>query len=152
MGKIVSLVGTLPSRFNVALTLPNFTLMSRVYSRDELQLKTTLLKSYEIFWPDREVWPTSRFLLVWDAEDTSNHEAADRMPSFVQNVFEEAPPDGTMCSAMRRNGYSRQQWSNFVADQLLVGWRDNEYVGFVDADSFFISAVLPDDLFDWDPV
>jgi len=69
---------------------------------------------------------------------------------FLTNAYESKPANGTLCDAMRTTGYARQQYSNFIVDQTLTDLRDDEYVGFVDSDTFFTTAVLPEELFDWD--
>jgi hypothetical protein len=51
---------------------------------------------------------------------------------------------------MRTEGYARQQYSNFILDKFLDDLRDDEYVGIADSDTFFTTAVLPEELFDWD--
>jgi len=133
--------------------LPNFTLMSRVYVQAEEELSHFLLPSYKLFWPSRSLWPNSRLTLIWDEENRHDHEAANRtrnMFPFVKNMFEKKPAPGTLCSKMRSEGYARQQYSNFLLDQILDGLRDDEYVGIADADTFFTTAVLPEELFDWD--
>ncbi|CAM9373383.1 unnamed protein product, partial [Scytosiphon promiscuus] len=51
---------------------------------------------------------------------------------------------GTLCSDWRREGYSRQQYSNFYADM----YTDAEFVAIVDTDSAFQTPALPSDLFE----
>jgi len=133
--------------------LPNFTLLSRVYISAEEELNTFLLPSYNVFWPSSSLWPNSRLTLIWDAENRHDHNAANRTRSrwpFVTNLFEKMPANGTLCSKMRTAGYARQQYSNFILDNILDDMRDDEYVGVADADTFFTTAVLPEELFDWD--
>lgn len=134
--------------------LPNFTLMARVYSAAEDELNNFLLPSYDTFWPSKSLWPNSRLKLMWDKESTWDHAAAWRTLKrwkFLTNHYEKKPANGTLCSAMRTTGYARQQYSNFIVDQTLEDdLRDDEYVGFSDSDTFFTTAVLPEELFDWD--
>jgi len=141
--------GTTPGPYS---RLPNFTLMARVYSAAEDELNNFLLPSYNIFWP-RNLWPSSRLKLMWDNESTWDHAAAWRTLKrwkFLTNAYEDTPANGTLCDAMRTTGYARQQYSNFIVDETLEDLRDDEYVGFVDSDTFFTTAVLPEELFDWD--
>ncbi|CAN0257895.1 unnamed protein product, partial [Scytosiphon promiscuus] len=51
---------------------------------------------------------------------------------------------GTLCSNWRREGYSRQQYSNFYADL----YTDAEFLAIVDTDSAFQAPAVPSDLFE----
>eukprot|EP00966_Prymnesium_polylepis_P100219 2321427-Prymnesium_polylepis.1 len=57
--------------------------------------------------------------------------------------------------AMRRAGYVRQAYSNYIQDQFaskaFAGESGPpEFLGWLDSDSFFTAAVTPHDLFDYD--
>ena len=67
----------------------------------------------------------------------------------TRNYFEPLPPDGTLCGEWRGVGYARQQYSNFIADRVLAE-STSEFIAFVDSDTYFITAVHPEDLFTWD--
>lgn len=49
--------------------------------------------------------------------------------------YETEPLPNTTCSNWRRDGYARQQYSNFYADL----YTDADYVGIIDSDAGFIT-------------
>lgn len=57
------------------------------------------------------------------------------LPGRVEVKYEMPPPQGTLCSGWRSEGYARQQYSSFYADQ----YTDAEYVAFVDTDAGFVT-------------
>ena len=50
-------------------------------------------------------------------------------------------------------GYARQQFSNLVVDLVAGKLLDpDEWTGVVDCDAYFMTPVVPEDLFRWNPV
>ncbi|CAB9531462.1 unknown protein [Seminavis robusta] len=130
-------------------SLPNIALTVRL-NTDFLDItRGVLLKSFSVFWPKKTAWPQSSLAMVWDEELPQDKQNSLEFPQYT-HVFEKLPPDGTLCSAMRSEGYARQQWSNFIQDTLFKEEDAPEFLGFLDADSFFAAAVHPSELFDYD--
>jgi len=120
---------------------------------------------------ERRVSTDASISLVWDSESADDRAAAaavSRRFPHVRHLWEPPPPNGTLCGKMRGLGYDRQQYSNFVQDRLFLdggggasgggggGASDGggggggvpEFLGFLDADTFFTAAVHPADLFE----
>ncbi|CAM9643137.1 unnamed protein product, partial [Hapterophycus canaliculatus] len=103
-----------------------------------------------LFWPVR-AWKSSRLVVILDAESPGDREKGTVLEhltfaSMVRVKYEAQPPEGTLCSDWRREGYSRQQYSNFYADL----YTDAEFLAIVDTDSAFRVPVVPSDLFEGD--
>ena len=91
----------------------------------------------KLFWPI-QAWKSSGLVLVFDDDNSDDHMVA----TILQNLqlinpinvrYETKPPKHTTCSSWRREGYARQQYSNFYADL----YTDADYVALVDGDAFF---------------
>ena len=125
-------------------TVPSITLMCRLYHGSALEFYNQFLPGYHIFWPKQ--WKNSELTLIFDEENEIDHRYAvilGNLPPYPNIYFEKRPSEQTFCSDNRREGYSRQQYSNFYSDL----YSDKEYIGIIDTDSFFVTPVTPDDLF-----
>lgn len=76
--------------------------------------------------------------IILDDEIPSDHRLGALLLSLVRHPwsavkYEVNPSKGIRCSDWRREGYARQQYSNFLADL----YTDADYVAIVDADSGF---------------
>ncbi|CAN0126901.1 unnamed protein product [Scytosiphon promiscuus] len=127
---------------------PRVDLVCRTYSGGLYTMWNIFFPSYLLFWPMRE-WKSSELVVVLDGESPSDHEQGTvlqhlALPSMVRVRYEARPPEGTLCSNWRREGYSRQQYSNFYADL----YTDAEFLAIVDTDSAFQAPAVPSDLFE----
>lgn len=57
------------------------------------------------------------------------------LPFRIQVKFEARAPNGTLCGDWRREGYARQQYSNFYGNF----YTDAEYVAIIDTDTEIIA-------------
>lgn len=100
----------------------------------------TRAKHLKAFWPIQS-WSSSRLVVVLDAESSEDHRVGTilsnlNLISRIQVKYEAMPPSGTTCSDWRKEGYARQQYSNFYADL----YTDADFVAIVDTDAEFITA------------
>ncbi|CAN0301781.1 unnamed protein product, partial [Ectocarpus fasciculatus] len=92
-----------------------------------------------LFWPVSS-WKSSHVVVVLDGESARDHEAGTllqhlSLPFILQVKFEAPAPNGTLCGDWRREGYARQQYSNFYGNL----YTDAEFVGIIDTDSEIIA-------------
>lgn len=97
----------------------------------------------KLFWPI-SAWKSSGLVVILDNDSVGDHRVGTilqnlNLPSRIDVRYEAPPPKGTTCGGWRREGYSRQQWSNFYADL----YSDAEYVAIIDTDAAFISPGKP---------
>ncbi|CAM9310578.1 unnamed protein product [Pylaiella littoralis] len=127
---------------------PRIDLVCRAYSGSLKIYWDIFFPAYLTFWPI-ESWTTSGLVVVIDDDSEEDHRLGTilsnfRLPSKINVKYEAPPPEGTTCFNMRREGYARQQYSNFYADL----YTDAEFVAVIDTDAGFITPVLPSDLFE----
>ena len=123
---------------------PNVTLICRLYSGSVLEFYNIFIVGYFLFWPHK-TWVNSKVVVVLDAESEQDHRLGTILANLPPHpeVFFEEYKENTFCSNWKREGYSRQQYSNFYSDN----YTNSEYIGIVDSDSFFATPVTPEDLF-----
>lgn len=124
---------------------PSISLMCRAYSGSIIEYYNIFLVGYHLFWP-KEQWPNSELVVVLDDENELDHRLATiltNLPPYPRVFFEKPPNIDVFCKGDRRAGYSRQQYSNFYSDL----YTNMDYVGIVDSDSFFMTPVIPENLF-----
>ena len=61
---------------------PSVQIVCRTYSGALEELKHHLLESYELYWPNADLWPGSSLSVVWDEESEKDHLAAAEMPPW----------------------------------------------------------------------
>ena len=123
---------------------PDVTILCRLYNGSVLEYYNIFSVSYLLFWPYQK-WLNSKLVLVLDGEtkdDSRMGTILANLPPYPEVHFEEYK-ENTFCSDWRREGYSRQQYSNFYSDH----YTQSEFIGIVDSDSFFVTSVTPEDLF-----
>lgn len=123
---------------------PSFSIISRLYSGSVMEYYNIFSISYLLFWPI-EKWKNSDLILVFDDENEQDHRMGTilaNLPPYPFVYFEKRPGQQTFCSDFKREGYSRQQYSNFYSDM----YTNAEYIGIVDGDSYFVTHVMPEDL------
>ena len=123
---------------------PSVALMCRLYSGSVMEFYNIFVISYMLFWPHR-TWLNSGVVVILDKESESDHRMGtvlSNLPPYPRVYYEEYKAN-TFCSDWAREGYSRQQYSNFYSDNYTQA----EYVAIVDSDAFFATPVTPDDLF-----
>lgn len=108
----------------------------------------TFMPSYLLFWPVR-AWTSSGLVFILDGDSPFDRQQGTvleniALPSVVEVKYEAPAPEDTLCSDWRREGYSRQQYSNFYADL----YSDAEFVAIIDTDAAFRAPVIPSDLFE----
>ena len=124
---------------------PSLSLMCRAYSGSIMEYYNIFLVGYHLFWP-KEQWPNSELVVVLDDESELDHRLStilENLPPYPKVFFEEQPKADMFCEGDRRAGYYRQQYSNFYSDL----YTNKDYVGIVDSDSFFMTPVVPENLF-----
>jgi hypothetical protein len=124
---------------------PNLTILCRAYSGSIMELYNVFLIGYHLFWPKYQ-WLNSDLVVVLDDESELDHRLGtvlNNLPPYPKVYFEKVPQQETFCSDDRRAGYSRQQYSNFYSDL----YTDKEYIGIVDSDTFYMTPVIPENLF-----
>ena len=122
---------------------PSLTIWIRLYHGAVLEYWNFFAPSYLIFWPRR--WKTD-IVLVFDEETPQDHHGANvlaSLPPYPRVELEAPPPQGTLCDAFRRDGYARQQFSGFYADN----YTNNTFIGIVDTDAYLLAPVEVSDLF-----
>lgn len=95
--------------------------------------------SFKLFWPI-SAWTSSGLVVVLDGDSPGDHLLGTllqnlKLPSKIEVKYEAPAPNGTLCSDWRREGYARQQWSNFYADL----YSDADFLAVVDTDAAFIA-------------
>ncbi|CAB1105766.1 unnamed protein product [Ectocarpus sp. CCAP 1310/34] len=115
--------------------LPSF-LVSR--GGNAWQVDSNVVPS-QLFWPISS-WTSSGVVVILDGENALDHEAGTILQHmnfpFVFQVKYEAPaPNGTLCGDWRKEGYARQQYSNFYGNL----YTDAEYVAIIDTDTKIIA-------------
>lgn len=124
---------------------PSFSIIIRLYSGSVMELYNIFLMSYLLFWPIKK-WSNSDLILVFDDESEKDHRIGSilaNLPPYPLVYFEPKPKQRTFCSQFLREGYSRQQYSNFYSDM----YSNSKYIGMSDADAYFVTSVVPEDLF-----
>lgn len=130
---------------NVWTDTPDLTIMTRLFSGGVMEYYTTFLVGYHLFWPTK-YWKNSDLSVVFDYESEADHQLATvlgNLPPYPKVFFEKKPKVNTFCSGWRKEGYSRQQYSNFYSDL----YSDKTYIGIIDSDVVFSTPVTPNDLF-----
>ncbi|CAN0057751.1 unnamed protein product, partial [Scytosiphon promiscuus] len=127
---------------------PRVDLVCRTYGGSLHIMWNSFFPSYLLFWPMR-AWKSSGLVVILDGETPGDREQGTvlqhlALPSMVRVKYEAPAPEGTLCSNWRREGYSRQQYSNFYADL----YTDADFLAIVDTDSAFRAPVVPSDLFE----
>ena len=91
-------------------------------------------------------WPGLEVALIWDGEQQLDQHSAMLFASLppYPSVFLEAPCPAGVCPARYgyRDGYIRQQYSNFYGDI----YTNASLIGFVDSDNVFVSPMTPRDV------
>lgn len=133
-----------PDKEEVWSNTPSFSIVSRMYSGSVLEYYNIFSISYLLFWPIKS-WTNSDLILIFDDESEKDHRLGTilaNLPPYPIVYFEKRPEQQTFCSDFQREGYSRQQYSNFYSDM----YTNAEYIGLVDSDSYLITHVTPEDL------
>ena len=124
---------------------PSITIMCRLYGGAAFEYYNIFTVGYLLFWPYKK-WANSEVAIIFDDENENDHMFGTilaNLPPHPKIYFEKRPAVQTFCSGWRREGYSRQQYSNFYSDFYSA----NEFIGIVDSDAFFATPVTPEDLF-----
>ena len=123
---------------------PDVTLMCRIYSESVMEFYNMFIISFLLFWPYRS-WTNSKLVVVLDNESERDHRFGTilaNLPPYPEIRFEDYKSN-TFCSNWRREGYSRQQYSNFFSDI----YTQSQFIGIVDSDAFFATPITPENLF-----
>lgn len=99
-----------------------------------LVASSTIVK---LFWPI-QAWKSSGLVVVLDDDSSDDHIVGTilgnlQLISPINVRYEQKPPENTTCSSWTREGYARQQYSNFYADL----YTDADYVAIIDGDASF---------------
>ena len=83
-------------------------------------------------------------MVIFDNDSASDHAAGTILSNLqlatpITVKYETRPPENTLCGNWRREGYSRQQYSNFYADL----YTDAEYAAIIDSDAMFTTPGEP---------
>ena len=83
-------------------------------------------------------------MVIFDDDSIDDHVTGTILSNLqlvtpIRVKYETKPPEGTTCGDWRREGYSRQQYSNFYADL----YTDAEYAAIVDSDAMFAAPGEP---------
>ena len=109
------------------------------------EFQTTLIRSLEFFWPlDR-----LNIMVALDKTVYNTTRQRDQMTQKVYSFFRKEIPVTVAYNPLANKTLYADGWN---IQQLIMFWADNftdaEYIGFVDDDTLFSRAVLPQDLFD----
>ena len=97
----------------------------------------------QLFWP-LQAWKSSGLVVVLDDDSIDDHVTGTilsnlQLVTHIRVRYETKPPENTTCGNWRREGYSRQQYSNFYADL----YTDAEFAAIVDSDALFTAPGEP---------
>ena len=111
-----------------------------------VEMNETFVRSLQFFWPRDKI----RFTGVLDDTTYSNDKERDDLITKFKSYFDDDLADNVSIKFNPRTGpYYGRGWH---LQQLIQLWADNytdsEYIGYVDDDTLFTSAVYPYDLFD----
>ena len=124
--------------------LPSMSIIIRMYAGDYEIFKRYFLTGFQLFWPLQYL--KNEVVLVFDNESSKDHEIAKLLANispYPRIMFENHPGPGILTAKVRREGYARQIYSNFYLDIQS----SREYVALADADSAFVTPILPEMLF-----
>lgn len=127
----------------------NIDIITRCYYKDEKQLITNLIKTFDLFHCNINC----NLNVVLDEETEADRTMGTKLieNKLVDNIhYEKLPNDWkelfqgiSFQGVYGRWGYDRQQWSTFYFDK----YSDKNIIGVVDSDSTFFSYVRPKDIF-----
>jgi hypothetical protein len=130
-------------------TYISLSVQCRLYGGRVFEAWTGLLPSMMLFLPWQggyAAWPGLEVALIWDGEQQLDQHSAMLLASLppYPSVFLEAPCPPGVCPARYgyRDGYIRQQYSNFYGD----AYTNATLIGFVDSDNVFVSPMTPHDV------
>ncbi len=124
---------------------PNISIVCRTYGERAAEIFNMFITSFLLFWPIKK-WPNVEINLIFDDENPLDHRMATvlaHLPPYPNIYFEKKPTQKTFCSDWQREGYSRQQYSNFYSDI----YSNYEYIAIVDTDSLLVAQITPEDFF-----
>ena len=110
------------------------------------ELEHTMIRSLQFFWPSLDQ------LNITVVLDDTVYKTKDERQSMTHMVHSFFRPDVTVTVKYNPRSNRRLFRGGWNIQQLIMFWADNftdaEYIGFLDDDTLFSKAVLPDDLFD----